>query len=170
MAPAEWSELGRVAVFAICGYIVLLGLIRLLGPRTISKMNPSDFAITVALGSLVANLILSKDVSLLEGLVGLAVLIGLQFLTESLSSRWRGFRALAEGAPTLVFYEGQFIPAAMRRHHITETAVYQAIRENGVSDIEEVHAVVLEIDGAFSVITGGQRRTESALDDVRRAS
>jgi hypothetical protein len=31
-----------------------------------------------------------------------------------------------------------------------------------------VHAVILEIDGGFSVIAGGQRRTESALEDVRR--
>jgi hypothetical protein len=30
--------------------------------------------------------------------------------------------------------------------------------------------VILEIGGAFSVISGGERRTESALDDVRRAS
>jgi len=159
-----------VALFASCGYILLLSLIRMVGPRTISKMNPSDFAITVALGSVVANLMLSKDVSLMEGLVGLTVLVGLQLATESLSTHWRRFRALAEGSPILLFYDRQFVPGAMRRHHVTETAVYQAIRERGVSDIEDVHAVILEIDGAFSVITGRQRRTESALDDVKRAS
>jgi uncharacterized membrane protein YcaP (DUF421 family) len=168
MGAVDWGGLGRVALFATCGYVVLLGLIRLVGPRTISKMNPSDFAITVALGSLVANLTLSKDVTLIEGLAALTVLVGLQLATESLSTRWRRFRAAAEGSPILLFYEGQFLPGAMRRHHVTETAVYQAIRENGVSDIEDVHAVILEIDGAFSIITGGRRRTESALDDVQR--
>jgi uncharacterized membrane protein YcaP (DUF421 family) len=161
-------DLGRVALFAICGYAALLGLIRLFGPRTISKMNPSDFAITVALGSLVANVILSKDVSLLEGLVAIATLITLQFLTEFISTRSRGFRAVAEGAPRLLFYKGRFLPAVLRHQQVTESAVYQAIRERGVSDIEDVHAVILEIDGAFSVIAGGQPRTESAFDDVRR--
>jgi hypothetical protein len=39
----------------------------------------------------------------------------------------------------------------------------QAVREKSVSDIEDVHAVILEIDGAFSVIAGGQPRVESAL-------
>jgi uncharacterized membrane protein YcaP (DUF421 family) len=124
----------------------------------------------VALGSLVATLTLSKSVTLIEGLVALAVLVGLQLATESLSTRWRGFRALAEGSPVLLFYQGQFLRRAMRRHDVTETAVYQAIREHGVSEIEDVHAVILEIDGAFSIITSGRSRTESALDDVKRAS
>jgi uncharacterized membrane protein YcaP (DUF421 family) len=167
---ADWQSLARVAVFATAGYIALLALIRLLGSRAISKMNPSDFAITVAAGSLLANLILSKDASLLEGLVGLAVLLGLQFVTEWISARSTRFRSAVEGVPALLFYEGRFIRPALLREHVTETAVYKAIREQGISDIEQVQAVILEIDGSFSVISGGKRRTESALDDVRRAS
>jgi hypothetical protein len=38
------------------------------------------------------------------------------------------------------------------------------------SRTEEVHAVILEIDGSLSIISGRERRSESALDDVRRAS
>ena len=62
LLSADLLSLTRVALFAFAGYVVLLVLVRVLGFRTIAKMNQSDFAITVAVGSTVANLALSKGV------------------------------------------------------------------------------------------------------------
>jgi uncharacterized membrane protein YcaP (DUF421 family) len=74
-----WSPLARIVLFAVASYGLLLFLIRGFGQRTISKMNPSDFVITVAIGSTVATFILSKDASLVDGLVALTVLLSLQW-------------------------------------------------------------------------------------------
>ena len=52
---------GRIVLFAVSSFALLLLLIRGYGQRTIAKMNPSDFVITVAVGSTVATFILWKD-------------------------------------------------------------------------------------------------------------
>src|SRR5215218_7961718 len=63
-----WQPIGRAVLFALIAYFALITLVRLLGKRTISKMNPGDFVVTVAVGSVAANLIVSNDISLGQGL------------------------------------------------------------------------------------------------------
>lgn len=128
----------RVAGCAAIGYILVILLVRLLGPRTVSKMNPSDFVITVALGSIVANLILSKEVTLAMGVEAIVVLLLLQLATEWISARFPNVRGVLEGSPTLLFYRGQFIRSALLKEHASETAVYKAVREQGIGDISLV--------------------------------
>jgi len=87
----SWHDLGRVALVGMCAYVALVLMLRLSGNRTLSKLNAFDFVVTVALGSTLATVLLSKDVSLAEGVLAFAVLIGLQFLQsdkppETLSS------------------------------------------------------------------------------------
>ena len=70
-------------------YAALILLLRASGNRTLSKMNAFDFVVTVALGSTLATMLLSADVALAEGVVALALLIGLQFVITWLSARRR---------------------------------------------------------------------------------
>jgi uncharacterized membrane protein YcaP (DUF421 family) len=53
--------------------------VRLLGKRTLSKVNPGDFVITVAIGSVAGSLILFGEISVAQGIAALAALLGLQF-------------------------------------------------------------------------------------------
>jgi len=57
-----------------------VAFLRISGKRTLSKMNACDFIVTVALGSTLATVLLSKDVALAEGLLAFILLIGLQFM------------------------------------------------------------------------------------------
>ena len=40
-----WQPIGRAVLFSVLAYVVLIALIRVLGKRTISKMNPGDFVV-----------------------------------------------------------------------------------------------------------------------------
>ena len=51
---AGWTAIGRVVVLTVVAYVALTSLIRVFGKRTISKMNPGDFVVTVAIGPLAA--------------------------------------------------------------------------------------------------------------------
>jgi len=72
----SWFDLLRVLIVAVLAYASLVGFLRVSGKRTLSKMNAFDLVVTVALGSTLATILLSKDVALAEGLLALAVLIG----------------------------------------------------------------------------------------------
>ncbi|AZZ45519.1 DUF421 domain-containing protein [Pseudomonadaceae bacterium SI-3] len=161
-----WSTLVRTLVIGILAYINLIVLLRISGRRTLSKMNAFDLIVTVALGSTFATILLNRDVSLAEGTLALALLIGLQYLVTWSSVRVGWVRKLVTGEPALLLYQGQMLGSAMRAARVTEDEVRSAIRSSGFSAIDEVEAVILETDGSFSVIKKGSRDSRSSLSGV----
>ena len=59
---------------------------------------------------------------------------------------------VVKAEPTLLFYQGHFLPDQLRRMRVLEAEVRAAIREQGIAALEEVKAVVLETDGSFAVV------------------
>ncbi|MFE0529556.1 hypothetical protein ACFW0V_18345 [Micromonospora parva] len=53
-----------------------------------------------------------------------------------------------------------------RRVRIAESEIRQAARGNGIGDLSELAAVVLESDGSISVIPSSKLGDGSSLDDV----
>ncbi|MDP9369924.1 MAG: DUF421 domain-containing protein [Chloroflexota bacterium] len=160
----SWSGLGRVLIVGVVAYGALVLILRVSGKRTLSKMNAFDFVVTIALGSTLATILLSKDVALAEGLLALALLIGLQFVITWLSVRSPTVNRLVKAEPALLFHRGHFLHGAMRRARVVEAEIRAAVREQGIASLEEVDAVVLETDGSFSVIKQAEGTTKSALN------
>jgi len=151
----------------VLAYVVLITLIRVLGKRTISKMNPGDFVVTVAIGSVAASLILHHDISFSQGVAALATLLGIQFVTELTTSRSQRARSLADGHPVLLVYRGEMQRETMRRENIHEEDIFAAARLHGLGRLTDLHAVVLEVDGEFSVIPA-EHASDETLKDVKR--
>lgn len=150
------SQLGRILLIGPLAYLLVVFLLRVSGKRTLSKMNAFDFIVTIALGSTLAAIILDENISLLEGGAALAVLIFGQFVMTLLSSRYRPFMHLIKAEPALVYHQGEFLPAALKRERVSEAEVLAAARGAGHPSLATVNSVVLESDGTFSVLTSSE--------------
>ncbi len=148
----DWEDIWRTLIVGSMAYVALIALLRISGKRTLSKMNSFDLVVTVTLGSTLASLLVSKDIPLAEGVTALALLITLQFVVAWSSVRWKWFSAMVKSQPALVLYRGAFLPAAMKAERIVEAEIRAAIRDQGVANIQEILAVVLETDGSFTVV------------------
>jgi uncharacterized membrane protein YcaP (DUF421 family) len=158
----------RIVVVGVLAYSGLLIVLRVTGKRTLSKMNAFDFVITVALGSTVATVLLSSDVVLIEGLTALTLLVLLQFVVTWLSVRVPWVRRVVTGEPSLVLYRGEFLDDVLVKTRVTRSEVVAAVRDAGLARVETAQAVVLETDGSFSVITGGNGgAADTALTTVK---
>lgn len=162
----DWHDILRVIIIGTLGYIALIALLRVSGKRTLSKMNMFDFVVTVALGSTFASLILSKNVALAEGVVALGLLILLQYVVAWLSVQSTRFRQMVKGEPTLLFYKGHYLHDSMRAERIAIEEIRFAARAQGLSDMREVAAIVLETDGTFSVVPDLHADGAGSLEDV----
>lgn len=153
-----WTGLLRVPVVGTLAYVALVLFIRVSGKRTLTKLNAFDLVVTVALGSTLATVLLSNSVALAEGVLAMALLIFLQFAITWVSVRSTRFESLVKSEPTLVLRDGMFLDAALRSQRVTRDEVLSVLRSQGVSDVAEVHAVVLETDGSMSVLQESLRR------------
>ena len=154
----SWASVGRIAVSGIVAYAALILFLRLSGKRTLSKLNAFDLVVTVALGSTLATVILSKGTALVDGLLALALLIGLQYAVAWLGVRAPAFRRLVKNEPTLLFYDGAFLDLALHRSRITRDEVLAAVRGEGIEGLADLRAVVLETDGTLSVVRARDSR------------
>lgn len=164
----SWHGLLRVLVVGVIAYAGLVIFLRISGKRTLSKLNAFDLVVTVALGSMLATVILSRDVALLEGMLGFALLIALQLVVTWLSVRSKRVDAIIKSEPTLLCYQGQFLHEAMRRERVTRGEVLEAVRRQGLPSMEEVEAVVLESGATLTVIRRTPGRSVSVLDNVQK--
>lgn len=163
----SWTDLLRIVLVGVPAYLILLVLLRVSGKRTLSKMNAFDAVITVAMGSTLATIFLSREVSLAEGLAALALLVFLQFAITWTAVRVPAVRRLSKAEPTLLYYGDAYVEHALRKERVDKKEVLAALREQGHGGLSEVRAVVLETDGSISaVVTGIEPGSESALDDV----
>jgi uncharacterized membrane protein YcaP (DUF421 family) len=163
----SWFGLFRVLVVGILAYLALIICLRISGKRTLSKWNAFDFVITIALGSTLATVLLSKEVALIEGVLALALLVSFQFVITWLSTRVPAVQQLVKAEPDLLFSEGVFRHAVMKAQRVTESEIRAAVRGAGIAALEELEAVVLETDGSFSVVRRAESRLTSALEDVK---
>lgn len=161
-----WAGLGRVLIVGVLAYTALVLLLRISGKRSLSKMNAFDLVVTVALGSCLATVLLSKEVALAEGVLALAVLLSLQYILAWLGSRSEKFHAIVKNEPALLLYQGRFLHNTLRRERVSELEVLAAIRSEGIADVQQVEAVVLETDGTFSVVQKPEGARSGSLDKV----
>ncbi|HEV7367589.1 DUF421 domain-containing protein [Arenibaculum sp.] len=150
----DWEGLWRTAIVGTLAYVALVLILRVSGKRTLSKLNAFDFVVTVALGSTLATILLDSRTALAEGVLALALLIFLQFAITWLSARSSGFQALVKAEPSLLFHRGRFLHGALRAERVTEVEILAALRSQGVADLSDVEAVVLETDGTLSAVKG----------------
>ncbi|MEZ0493171.1 DUF421 domain-containing protein [Kineococcus sp. TBRC 1896] len=155
-----WEPLVRIVVVGTLGYVWLVGILRVSGPRNMAKMTPFDFVLTVTLGSAFGRVLTSKDTALTSALLVFTLLVGLQWLMAWLRQRSTTVKRALSTDPVLLFHDGTFVQDAMRRQRFVESDIHSAARENGLGSLEEVAAVVLQADGSFSVIR------KSALGDA----
>ena len=161
-----WEGLIRILVIGPLAYTSLVILLRVSGKRTLSKMNAFDFIITVAFGSTLASVMMSKGVGLLEGVVAFAVLILCQYIITYLSVRSERFQHFIKASPTLLYHQDRFLSDVMRRQRVTEEEVRAGVRESGHQSMNAVTAVILETDGSFSVIGTSDSTNTSAMTNV----
>ena len=148
-----WENIFRTIIVGVLAYAGLVFLVRISGKRTLAKMNAFDLLVTVALGSTLATILLSKDVALAEGMTAFGVLIGLQYTIARLSVHSEMVRNLVKSDPRLLFYQGRFIDSALKAERVTRQEVYAVIRAQGIAQLDQVEAVVLETDGSFTAIS-----------------
>lgn len=128
-----------------------------------ANMTPLDFVIAVTLGSAFGRVVTAVDVSLVQALVALVLLVAIQWVLAAVRARWNVMRRVLDSPPVLLYYDGQFQGPALRKHRLTEADVHTAVRQSSSGSLEDAQAVILEQDGSLGVIPAGSMGDGSSL-------
>ncbi|MGE6407938.1 MULTISPECIES: YetF domain-containing protein [unclassified Psychrobacter] len=146
------DKLGRIVLTTVMVYALIVTVTKVSGKRSTSQLNNFDWIVTVMIGSLGASTILLKDIPFVEGVSSILVLYLLQFVVTKYASVSPQFSNFILSEPRIVFYQGQFLPDAMRDERLTRQEIECAMRSEGINSFDDVEAIVFESDAKLTVI------------------
>ncbi|WP_201613874.1 DUF421 domain-containing protein [Psychrobacter sp. JCM 18902] len=146
------DKLGRIVLTTVMVYVLIVLVTKISGKRSTSQLNNFDWIVTVMIGSLGASTILLKDIPFVEGVSSILVLYLLQFLVTKYASISPQFSSFILSEPRIVFYQGQFLPDAMRAERLTRQEIECAMRSEGVHRFDDIEAIVFESDAKLTII------------------
>src|SRR5690625_4443773 len=109
MFLGDYSTILRTLVVGLLAYIALVVIVRFSGKRTLSQLNAFDFIVTVALGSILATIILDSNVSLVQGVAAYLVLVIMQYLITRFTLASDTFDDMVKSDPRLLYYNDRYL-------------------------------------------------------------
>jgi len=153
--PSLWLPeiaLGEKILRSVVIYVFILLAFRFTGKRQVGQLTPFDLVVLLIISNVVQNAVIGPDNSLGGGLLGAAVILGLNYVVVELTFRSKRLRRLIEATPTLLIHNGHILYANLRKERVTLDDLHAALRRNGIADAEHVRVAVLEENGGISVI------------------
>jgi len=93
------------------------------------------------------------DFSVLNALLVIVTLVGLQILFDSVGQRWKRFGRVIDGSPVVVLEDGRPLSDRLKRARVDEADILeQARRSQGIDSLDQIKYAVLERGGGISVI------------------
>lgn len=135
---------------ATLGAIILFS--RLQGLRTFAKMSGFDFAVTVSFGSILAASVTQPDMPVLVPIAGTASLFVIAMLLAQVRARFDAVDKTLENAPLLVMRGRDVLEENLLKADMTREDLWAKLRQANAVDLDNVFAVVVERNGAVSVL------------------
>jgi len=143
----------RIILSTVAVYLFLIIAIRLFGKKELAQLSVFDLVFILLISNVVQNAMTGPDTTLTGGLTGAAALFIVNYILKFLEFRFPIFSKAIQGEAVMLIFKGKVNRANLDRVKITMEELIEAIREHGVTTIEEVDLAVFEVDGNISVLS-----------------
>lgn len=133
-------------------YLFLIAGLRLLGKRELGQLSIYDLVLIVLIANSVQNAMVGQDTTLAGGIVAAITLLIINRILTGLLLQKPKLRHWMIGEPLLIVKDGHLLSGPMGKEGISREHVEAAMREHGVSKLEDVQMAVLEVDGTISIV------------------
>ena len=141
----------EVPLAAILIILATILTIRLYGLRSFAKMSGTDFAVTIAVGSILGATVIGSA-PVLSGALATFSLISLQTIISYFRNRSEAFENVVSNEPLLLMDGEEILWDNMKAARISDSDLRSKLREANVIQLSQVKAVILEATGDVSVL------------------
>jgi uncharacterized membrane protein YcaP (DUF421 family) len=136
---------------AVIFFFVFL-LMRIVGRRELSSLEPFDLILLVVLGDSVQQAVTQDDYSVTGAFIVVSTIALLQVFLSYLNFRMPRLRPLLDGEPIVIVQDGKVIEQNARRERLTLDDIAEAARIQSIASLEDVQWAVLETSGELTFI------------------
>lgn len=136
----------------IIGFSILLILTRLLGKKQLGQLTIFTYITGIAMGNIAGDMVVHRDIKLIDGISGLIVWAIMTYLVELLSLKSSKARVFLDGEPSIVIKKGVIMQKELATQRLNMDDLTMLLRVNNVFSIQEVDYAILEPNGQLSVL------------------
>lgn len=167
-----WFEIGitpaqalGVVISATVMYLTFTAVLRLWGQRLYANRSGTGLAVVLVLGAVVGRSMLGPNVTVLGGLLALAMLV----LLESFFGAGRRAGIFGHRRAVVIYVDQVLDRHAIHRFHVDERTLWARLRQSGITTLSDVRALILETDGSITIVRHGVELDPQLLTNVRGA-
>lgn len=141
-----------IVLRAIAVFFFLYVLMRVIGRRELSTLEPFDLILLVILGDAVQQGLTQDDYSLTGSLLAVGTIAILQLSTSFLNFHFPRLRPILNGEPIVVVQDGKPIDRNLQRERVTVEDLLSAARRQNIAKLDDVAWAVMETSGEITFI------------------
>jgi uncharacterized membrane protein YcaP (DUF421 family) len=159
------SGLGWVAIKAVLLFAVAVIGLRLGERRTLAQLSAFDFAVAVAIGSIIGRGATAPGTSFASSAIALVTFLVAHRVVAILRRRSRVTR-LIDHPPRVLVARGELQGQELARAGLTAADVYALLREKGVGDLGQVGYLLYEPRGSVTLVGADREPGPLVLDGL----
>lgn len=141
-----------VLIRAVILYIVITFSLRLMGKRQLGELQPSELVVTILISNIAAIPVEDSSVPMIMGIVPILTLVCLDVIMSGIMLKSAKVRKLMIGSPRIIISEGDILQKEMKRLRYTVDDLTEAMREEQIFDINQIHYAIVETTGKINFL------------------
>lgn len=141
-----------VLIRAVILYIVITFSLRLMGKRQLGELQPSELVVTILISNIAAIPVEDSSVPMIMGIVPILTLVCLDVIMSGIMLKSAKLRKLMIGSPRIIISEGDILQKEMKRLRYTVDDLTEAMREQQIFDITQIHYAIVETTGKINFL------------------
>ncbi len=128
-------------------YVIITFSLRLMGKRQLGELQPSELVVTILISNIASMPVEDSSIPMLMGIIPIFTLVCLDVIVSAIMVKSARFRRFIIGSPRVVISEGVVQQQEMKRLRYTVDDLVEAMREEQIFDLSEVHYAIVETNG-----------------------
>ena len=115
-------------------------------------MQPSELVVTILISNIAAIPVEDSSVPMIMGIVPILTLVCLDVIMSGIMLKSAKVRKLMIGSPRIIISEGDILQKEMKRLRYTVDDLTEAMREEQIFDINQIHYAIVETTGKINFL------------------
>ncbi len=144
-------------------FAIVFLVIRLMGKRELSKVQPFELAIIILIADLASAPMSSAGMSILDGIVPMITLLVMYIIFTLLIQSDKKVQDIMCGTISPIIKDGKILEAEFSKQQYTIPDIMSQLRQKNIFKIQDVKYAIVETNGDLSVIKKEDVKKDSLL-------
>ncbi len=142
----------EIAFRSLVMFVSLFIIIKILGKKQIKNLTLYDYVLSITIGSIAADTVISLDTPLYDGIIALLVFGIIGYIVSLLTYNNHSMEKIMDGEPITLFENNNFNYNNLEKSKISVAKVLEQCRLKNCFDINELDCAILEPSGDISIL------------------